>query len=241
MRTRTFIGLIILVIALMVASTPALLTPASRGIEVGLAQAGVPGFDQAAAAKDATATERTAPIDPIEDRLMLSGHVRVDNDLRDDFSETERAANHGGRLLGGAGRTRLPGELDTSSATDQPIEFQDGVLLDNAGCPVFRQGTDVAALWANADLRQRYEDRAANADDPADCRSVLAARRDAALDGAAASEWTLRGDRRDTAATLRGTSEQVAMTIAMGELYEEMFGEMATYTNIAKAAREETG
>ncbi|MCW2960855.1 MAG: hypothetical protein JWM25_1547 [Thermoleophilia bacterium] len=236
MRTRNFIGLIMLVLALMVASTPELLTPAAKGAEAVLAKANMPGFtEQRVTTKPADGVSAAEPVDPV---LEIKGHaVEEDSDLRDRYSTSEREMNSSGRLNEGRGRRTLPGQQAVADPFENPAELQDGVLLDNGGCPVFSEGSNVAAIWADADRRALYESKAAAADDPAGCAKVLTSRR---AEADAMNAWKLPGDRRDTAATLRGRTGTVALMTTMAQLYEDVFGDMSTYETTAQDTRTAT-
>jgi hypothetical protein len=175
MRTRTFLGLILLVAALIVASTPALLQPAATGVERLAVEAGVLD-DQAKLAKErsARAEERGGSAADVEERLELKGFsVEEDGDLRDTKAVGEREVNERGRLEAGASRTLMPGQKPGTDAFSPPFAAEDGVLLDIDGCPVFRPEADVAALIANDEVLKLYQGKVAEADDVAACRAVF--------------------------------------------------------------------
>lgn len=176
MRTRTFLGLILLVAALMVASTPALLTPASAGIERLAVDVGMLP-NKAAIAKaerkqqKAREKELGTTVDP---RLELKGFTREeDGDMRDTQPVGEREINVRGRLASGSQRLGLPGERPGRDAYSPPFAAEDGVLLDIDGCPVFRPDADVATMLADPTTQKLYADKVASADDAAYCQAVF--------------------------------------------------------------------
>ena len=129
MRTRTFIGLALLIVALIVASTPQLLDPTARGVATLGTQAGLikplPG-----SASDERASSKGKQLKPA---LQLHGYeLQKNGDLRDTVSAQERSANARGRLIDGSHRVGLPGEPE-SSQTDLPYPAPSAMLLDDTG------------------------------------------------------------------------------------------------------------
>lgn len=167
MRTSAFIGLSLLIMMMIVVSTPALMDP--------LAKVG----EQAAVAtgllKPATSVETTTGKkgEPIESKMVLDGYAIVkDADPRDTVTPDRRAATDG-RLSAGMSRMLLPGEL----ATGGPPAAEDGLVpLDATGCPVFRPGEDITAMMAVPETKALYAGKAAAADNPAACTTSLNAR-----------------------------------------------------------------
>lgn len=181
MRTRAFIGLILLVAALMVATVPALLAPASAGIERAIVLTGLirdPGYEAAMDRKrDA---ERSLDVQ-LDKRLEIKGFVVIeDGVLRDTTPLGARDSNQRGRLDAGSRRTLLPGQPASTDAYDVPLTDPENLFLDVNGCPMFHPGADVLAILNDPETNQRYADWAASADDPDDCTLVLQARVDAA-------------------------------------------------------------
>ena len=243
MRTRTFLGLILLVAALLVSATPALLTPASRGVEQLAARAGVPGVQ---VPERATQRADGAAATPVESSLELKGYVAEGTDLRDQFRVGERSANHSRRLLDGRGRTLLPGERRGSEVDAPPYSSDEGILLDAEGCPVFRPETDVAKLWKNPDSRQLYVDRAASADDPAACRTMLDERRGIAVgstDGAAATlaRRELAGIERGDLTSMLISLEGLSILGSMFDVAELTSPGTATDSSSSSTATADTG
>ncbi|MCW2974640.1 MAG: hypothetical protein JWN72_2913 [Thermoleophilia bacterium] len=193
MRTRTFIGMIILILALIVASTPPLLDVVSKGVQAGAHKAGVPGVDAVAAAPDSRKPAKAAggTVDP---RLELKGYTQTGADLRDGYSTAERAATQGYRLATGTHRQLMPGQLSEATAASPPLTGAEGVLLDSDGCPLLRPGADSTQVLATPEAKQLYADKVASADDPASCRATFTARTTAADPSKAtpASERLLR-------------------------------------------------
>jgi hypothetical protein len=222
MRTRAFIGLILLVAAMMVATIPALLTPASGGIERVLVLAGLLDDPEYEAAKERKRDAEQSSDEQVDGRLELKGfEVTEEGDLRDTTPVGERDANQRGRLETGSRRTLLPGQAASTDAYDAPLTDPENLLLDANGCPMFRPGTDVPALLNDPETNQRYADRAASADDPADCALVLQARVDAATAAAEATD-ELPGTRRQRGSLRRGGLH--AQVIVLTEL--QMLGSL---------------
>lgn len=141
MPTRTsFIGLILLIAALLVASVPQLLTPTADGVERLAVRTGM--LDEERPPKRTRSEpedEQPAPGKLADPALTLRGHaVEEDGDLRDTVEVAERAATSRGRLAAGTTRRPLPGALVEADRALPPASIEDGVLLDVAGCPMFR-------------------------------------------------------------------------------------------------------
>jgi len=179
MRFRSFIGLILLIFALVVASTPALLTPAAKRVEqlaitTGVLDPGTPNATRVAASKRKTGS--------VPSKLELKGYEVTKNelknsfDLKDDFPDSVRAANRRSRLAGGSERQRLPGQLRLSDTYEPPATQNGGILLDIDACPRFRPDTDVAELLANVDINARYEAMIQKSNDPIACAATYDAR-----------------------------------------------------------------
>lgn len=236
---RTFIGLILLIIALMVASTPALLEPASRGVEqagirVGLLNDRV--ADAKAAEAKAAKARKKAKVKPIDSYVQLQGYQRIKGGDMRDVAGDARAVTAHGRLSEGASRATLPGEAVRSATSTPPVESADGVLLDSTGCPLFAADADVASLMANPDIAQLYADKVASADDAAVCQPVFEARVKEAT--VAANSAALPGDRRVTAAALRGDTEQMLLETYASDMFLAMFGsDAATSATLAESLR----
>lgn len=179
MRTRTFIGMIILILALIVASTPALLAVASREIQVGAHKVGIPGVD-AVPNSASSQTSGNAAGGKVAPRLELKGYTVTGSDLRDGYSTSERAATQGYRLATGTNRQLMPGQLRGATASAPPLTSSKGVLLDSNGCPQFRPDADSTQVLATPAAKQLYANKVASADDPATCRATFAARTTAA-------------------------------------------------------------
>lgn len=214
MHARTFIGLILLIAALFVASVPELLDPTARGVEkaaiqVGfLKQATPPG---SSGPKDATSTQ-----DPVDKRLALRGYVlEEDGDLRDTVDPLDRESQGARRLRAGSSRTLMPDQVADPAADIPPASSEDGVLLDITGCPLFRPDTDVAMLLANPELQALYAGKVSGADDPAACEVVLQ-ERIATATARATTPALGATTARDRAAIRRGGT--AAMIIGLGEI-----------------------
>ena len=176
MRTRTFLGLILLVAALIVASTPALLTPTANGVEQLAIEAGVLEDQKALAKERAKAQEEREKERgvAVEDRLEIKGFVEEqDGDLRDTKPVGDREVNERGRLEAGSARLMLPGQKPGTDAYSPPFAAEDGVLLDIDGCPVFRPEANVAAMMADPDTKTLYDGKVTTSDDAAACRVVF--------------------------------------------------------------------
>lgn len=222
MRSSSFIGLVFLVIALVVASTPALLTPTAEGVEGALVKLGwaEEAKEQRTAADGGEDGKAAAPIDP---QLTFKGHVvEEDGDLRDLSPVSERTSNRRGRLEAGSRRLLVPGQRTRGDAYAlPPATAEEGVLLDATGCPHFDPSTDVAALMRDPAVAARYAGRVGNADDPAACRALLDAR--IAADDPDRVR-PLAGDRRLTAASIRSDNERLLMEVYRVQLFAQMLG-----------------
>lgn len=219
MSTRTFIGFAFLVVALLVAATPSVLNPLAGSIQDGLAAAGVDG-----------AKPRPISIRPIEkgqggpeavtNELVLKGYLVGEQDFRDQSSGV-RSAETRTRTTSGARRAGLPGRGDGIDPLHPAVTIPGGVLLDVSGCPVFRDGLDLPALWANPALQGKYLAKAAAADDPATCRARLEALvNNAAL--APETGATMRAASRER----RADNQAYAMLLNMNGLLASMFPEL---------------
>lgn len=232
MRTRSFIGLIFLVIILMIVSIPALLVPTAAGVErVGVALGAFP--DAEAKAKKDAAEDAASSAEPPEAALVLKGHtLTADGDLRDTATPAERASNQHGRLAEGDTRTLLPGQLSDQDAYSRPpISAENGMLLDSTGCPTFDENTDVAAMFADAKVQKAYVAKAAKADDPKACTALLDAR--AAAD-AKLPETLLPGDRRQASQMIRTDSDRMLIDLYRLGLYDTFFGSTDTSKQATK-------
>lgn len=172
MTAKTFIGLIFLIAALLVASVPELLEPTAAGVEKAAVSVGVlPKAKPAAAEAKQPANTGDDTADP---RLTLRGFVQEeDGDLRDTVDPIDRESNLRGRLETGTARISLPGQVADPGGSVPPASSEDGVLLDITGCPLFRPDTDVAVLLANPAMQALYSSKVADADDPAACNTLL--------------------------------------------------------------------
>lgn len=220
MNARTFIGLIILIAALFVASVPELLDPTARGLEQAAVKVGAldpdPAKAQAAKAEAKAKADEPDPDELAEPRLALKGFVvEEDGDLRDSVDPAERESFRRGRLTAGASRTRLPGQQEPVDEQVPPAAAEDGVLLDITGCPVFRSDTDVAALLADPDMVDLYAAKVEESDDPEACDLLLQERiAEATIVPAATPLGATTA--RERAAIRRGGA--MAMIIGLSEL-----------------------
>ncbi len=224
MRTRTFIGLIMLVAALIVASTPALLEPTAKGVERLGVEAGFVE-DQKALAKERAAAQKKAQKESgaADEKLELKGFaVEEDGDLRDTKEVGARNANERGRLPAGNQRVLLPGQKPGTDAYSPPFAAEDGVLLDIDGCPTFRPEADVAAMMADEDTRTKYANKVASADDAAACETVLNER--IAIATASNEDINLPGDRRHYASMARSDSERMFLEYRRISMLADVLG-----------------
>jgi hypothetical protein len=176
MRTRTFIGMILLILVLMVASTPALLDVVAIGVQKAAVRVGLPGVPAPATAAKKPSTKAATGAGTVSARLELKGYLVGKPDLRDSYSTAERAAIESNRLGSGAHRQLLSNQLKDSTLKSDPIPGVNGVLLDSVGCPRFAVGDDVVALMADPTIAANYNAKVAAADDPAGCSTAFAAR-----------------------------------------------------------------
>lgn len=168
MPKSTFIGLIFLVAALLVASVPALLEPTAGGVEKGLVGVGV--LPKPPAPADAGKSSKSGKSS--KPQLQLKGfEVQKNGDLRDTVDPLDREDAASGRLERGATRLLLDGQRPESDVP--PASTEDGVLLDITGCPLLRPDTDVAVLLANPDTANLYATKVGAADDPAACTALF--------------------------------------------------------------------
>ena len=239
MRTRTFIGLILLVAALLVASTPALLTPTAKGVEHVAVQAGIMPDVEAAERKEKQRQEQAAEgaADPA---LALKGFSREKNgDLRDTVTNNERASNQRGRLEAGDRRVRMPGQLENQDAYSPPIVLEEGaMLLDSTGCPMMPTTAEEVAYIATDEGSAAYGQRVANADDPTTCQADLLAAVKAVNTGPTS---ILPGDRRRIASSVRSDSDRWVVDLHMWNLWRDMFSDYDTATTDAMKARRGLG
>lgn len=237
MRTRTFLGLILLVAALIVASTPALLTPTANGVEQLAIEAGVLE-DRALLAKERRQAQEQREEDSgitVEERLELKGFTEEkDGDLRDTQAVGDREDNERGRLEAGAMRLALPGQKPGTDAYSPPFAAEDGVLLDIDGCPVFRPEADVAAMMANADTKTLYDGKVTTSDDAATCRTVFAER--IALATADNSDEPKGAIARRAAGLQYESMESLGITVSQYELLLDIFDFSDTSDALAGAA-----
>jgi hypothetical protein len=175
MRTRSFIGLMLLVAILIVVSTPAILEPTAEGVEHLAVSAGIADDNEAALERE-RAQDAAQTTVPVEAKLVFKGHV-VDpksGDLRDTATARERASNQRGRLVAGDQRQLMPGQLEDQDAFSRPpVLTEEGMVLDDTGCPVFADGVDPLAVMGDAKLKAQFAARAAKADDPAACTNSI--------------------------------------------------------------------
>ncbi len=218
MRTRSFIGLILLVALLMVATIPVLLEPATAGVERLFVRAGWKVAEEERKLDAANDADQ-----PVDATLMLKGHeLQESGDLRDTATTTERASNQTGRLADGARRAGLPGMLEDQNAYSRPpVLAQDGVLLDITGCPVFAERDDVAAMFLDPEVEQKYADKAAAADNPDACTAAIEAR--VAADEADPQQL-LPGDERQAAGSIRSDTDRMLMDLYRLDLFDTFFG-----------------
>lgn len=229
LRTRTFLGMVVLVIMLMVASTPALLDPTAERLQSAAAQAGVPNISAPGEAARAEAKARAKAKKQaeqegtaIEAALALRGRtVEADGSLRDQYDPNARTT--GSRLAIGSHRTVL---ADGAAPVKTPPPLEDGVLLDRTGCPQFSSDQDVATLWADPVSRARYEAKVASADDPAGCSTLFTQRRDEAT--GADVRTMLPGDARDAASLRRGRTADVGFLLTYQRMLETMLPDAAS-------------
>ena len=223
MRTRSFIGLILLVALLMVASVPALLAPATAGVEAALVRAGVIEDAQAKAEAERKADAANDADTSVDPALLLKGHeLQESGDLRDTATASERASNQRARLTEGDQRQLMPGQLEDQDAYSRPpVLAEDGVLLDATGCPVFAAKDDVAAMFADPAVEQRYADKAAAADNPEACTASIEAR--VAADDAE-DQQLLPGDVRQAAGSVRSDTDRMLFDLHRVDLFDTFFG-----------------
>ncbi|MCW2924314.1 MAG: hypothetical protein JWM98_1718 [Thermoleophilia bacterium] len=233
MRNRTFLGLIFLVAALLVASTPQLLAPTSRGVELVAIKAGVMQ-DPAKAAphrpkrsgKGGNAAEGQLVVQGYKlapaagEQMMIKGYF-VDPKTGDmvDGSDIGVRGAHPTRLAAGADRARLPG-APVIDRVNPPVLSQDGVLLDITNCPVFPADANVASIIADPTTKQLYANKAASADDPKACRTALDATIKAAV---SPTGFALPGDRRQLAASVRTDSQRLMFDLYANGMYQDVF------------------
>lgn len=218
MPTRTFIGLICLVFAMIVASTPALLTPLAGAAQRGLDTAGVPGMST----DDGRATRaEREPSDAVEDTLQLKGYEVGETDLVDMYGAEQRtteAMRPNGRTSRGSRRALLPGVQPTIDGQNPPVRAAGGLLLDRSGCPVFRANLNLPALWKDPAQQAKYLDKAAASDDPGVCRARLEA-----LVNNASTGLKNQPTARETARMLRADDMSYAIMMQQISIMAAMF------------------
>jgi hypothetical protein len=168
MRTRTFIGLAFLIVALLVASNPVLLDRTAHGVEVAGLQVGVL-HGSSDGSPPYKASKSQAP-----SALSLKGYeVDKAGNLVDTVALDKRGAVGTTRLADGATRIALPGQLAGVGQDAPPYPDTGKLLLDVTGCPVFRDGTDVAALLADPTQKLAYTAAVNASDDPKACAAFV--------------------------------------------------------------------
>lgn len=214
MRTRTFIGMILLILVLIVASTPSLLDVVSGGVQNAGARAGVPGMK--APKPSSTTAVATKGGGKVNSQLELKGYLVGKPDLRDGYSDAERAATESYRLGSGAHRQLLANQPKDGMLGSDPIPGANGVLLDSAGCPRFSADDDVVTLMADPTMAALYDGKVAAADDPAACKVAFAARVKAADPAQQATPGT--------SASKRHYSTRQLDSMDIADLYVELQG-----------------
>jgi hypothetical protein len=230
MSKKAFTGLILLIAALLVASVPALLTPASAGVE----QAAIKvGLLQPPAAPPAPVFPKASKKDkPADGRLELRGYeLEKDGDLRDTVDPLDRDAHGHARLTSGSRRVLLDGQRDRSSEAP-PATSEDGVLLDITGCPVFREGTDVTALLAVVETQNLYARKVAGSDDPAACDTLLQQRIKDATAAATTSPLGAATD-RDRNSIRRGSPSEMVVAFAEIQLLSQFMDDASLQDALA--------
>lgn len=233
MKTRSFIGLLLLVIALVVVASPSVLEPAAGGLDRAATTLGIPAAKTPKDPSVPTAPTDGSNFDPkakdveVAPRAMIvKGYDEGDPDLRDRFQAADRDPAGRGRLVAGQSRLPLPGQEGGSDLLLPPTTAEGGVLLDVTGCPVFAPGADVAAMMADPDTIVRYEERVANADDAALCGPLFDQRVEAAINPTAspAGDMTTRAAQRDVAASIRTGGLAVVSLTAYVDALEAFSG-----------------
>lgn len=220
MRTRTFIGLIFLVAALLVAANPVLLGQASNGLHaLGITSGLIP--DRAKQIKAQQAAR--AKVDPVDSVLELKGYqVQENGDLLDMTSVGDRESNQAGRTSTGRRRIALPGEkLNSDAYVDPPSVNADGLLLDPTSCPVLQDAYAAQRVIDDASVKAQILTASAKADDPAACRAELQTK----LDEVQNKLDLLPGERRGYAASVRGDRERMLIDMVQLGLYSSVFGD----------------
>lgn len=223
MRTSSFIGLIFLIAILIVISTPTLLQSTASGLEqVGIKSALITDTqaefnrslnrnDQGSAATDGEQSDAT---------LMLRGHIldQETGDLRDAIPTQLRSSNMRGRLAGGAQRALMPGQVDTRTSQNLPPVLNEGAFLrDDTNCPRF-EPWDPVAMWNNPQTRSQWLTAAAEADNPAECRRILAAK----AKEARGTNSLERADRRRLQTMSEYDSERMWLELMRIDLFASM-------------------
>ena len=225
MRTRTFIGMILLVLALFVVSVPSLLDLASGGVQAAAHKAGVPGVEAVRPANQKFASSKAADDGTVQlnDGLEIKGYEADGDNLRDGYSTAERESIGNGRLKMGSTRQELPDQLRNGTITSSPIPTGTGILLDSDGCPTFAKNANPTELMADPDVAQRYDDGVANADEPGACRTTFDAR--VAAGEPSDDDTTQRIiDELGPAAIERMDPTEMLILVAYYDMFEDMFG-----------------
>lgn len=223
MRTRSFIGLILLVALLIVASTPALLQASAHGVERLGIRANLLQDHEADYRRTLREDAEESEAEPAEPAMVLKGHTLdpETGDLRDTASGAERAANQRGRLSEGDVRVRLPGQLEDQDAYSRPpVYAEDGMLLDSTGCPVFEADADLVATMADEEARALAATKVGAADDAAACEAALNAQL-AAVDD---ETDVVPADRARLGSLNRQESERLWLELMRIDLFTDMLG-----------------
>lgn len=223
MRTRSFIGLVLLVAILMVVSVPALLTPAAAGVENGLVKAGLLN-DEERAFEQQRKIDASQTKEPVEERMMLKGHLLDEEtgNLRDTVTVDKRTSNERGRLAEGDRRVLLPGQLSDQDAYSlPPVATEGAMVLDDTGCPVVPDGQSLSALFEDPAVRRAYQKKANGADDPSGCAKSINERLKADQDTV---PLLLPNDRRRLSSMTRRDSTNLQLSVYMETMYEQLFG-----------------
>lgn len=223
MRTRSFIGLILLVALLIVAASPALLQSSANGMEQlaidwNLVDDPQAEYEQSLNRDEESQSDPDA--EPAEPQLTLKGHVLdpETGDLRDTVTESTRASNQRGRLERGNRRVLMPGQLENQDAYSLPPVVDEGAFLrDDANCPRF-EPWDPVAMWDDNETRGQWLAAAGDADDPALCRQLLEARVEQAREGTLIE----RADRHRLGTLSEFDSERLWLELMRMDLFASM-------------------
>jgi hypothetical protein len=168
MRTRTFIGLAFLIVALIVASNPVLLDSTARGVEVAGLQVGL-----LHGSSNGTPTYKSSKKQAASALALKGYQLDKSGNLVDTVPLDKRGAVGSTRLLGGSTRVLLPGQLEGTGTDAPPYPATGKLLLDVTGCPVFRAGTDVAALLADPATKLAYTNAVNASTNPKACSTFI--------------------------------------------------------------------